>query len=241
MDDRLSVTDLVVDRAGREVLHGISIELEPGTITAMLGANGAGKSSLVCAIAGTLAARSGSVKLSGKNVLGLQAHAIRRLGVAAVSEGHPVLSNLSVRDNLRAAGMMFAKDETERRVGQILETFPELESKLNLLAGNLSGGQKQMVNIAQALILGPRYLLIDELSFGLSPAVVARLGVVIQRIASGGVGVLLIEQFTSLALSIAHKAHVLERGRLVFSGRSDELKHQPEILHNAYLTEAANR
>jgi len=235
MEERLVIGNLIVDQGGREVLHGINLELEPGLVTALLGANGAGKSSLVSAVAGNVAIRSGVVKLDGRDIHGLQPHAIRRMGVAVVNEGHPVLSNLSVRDNLRAAGMMFTAAETERHVTAVLEIFPELEAKLDLLAGNLSGGQKQMVNIAQALIAQPRYLLIDELSLGLAPAIVKRLGGVIKQIASGGVGVLLIEQFTSLALSIAPRAYVMERGRIVYAGPSEQLRVRPEILHGAYL------
>ena len=239
MEDRLEVNDLFVDRAGREVLHGVSLELDPGTITALLGANGAGKSSLVMAIGGSLPAKSGVVRLGGKTLRGLRPHIIRRAGVAIVSEGHPVLSGLTVRDNLRAAGMMLSPSESESEIAAALEIFPELEARLEVTAENLSGGQKQMVNIAQALISRPRHLLIDELSFGLAPAVVARLGDVIKQIAGRGVGVLLIEQFTSLALSVASRALVMERGRLVFEGASGELEAQPEILHGAYLASGA--
>lgn len=236
----LDVRDLKVERGGREVLHGVSLSVEPGTITALLGANGAGKSSLVMTIAGVLPAKSGAVKIDGRDLLGLAPHIVRKTGVAVVAEGHPVLANLSVLDNLRAAALMLPRTEADREVESALEVFPELKERLTVGAQDLSGGQKQMVNIAQALIARPRMLLIDELSFGLAPAIVVRLAEIIRAIAGRGVGVLLIEQFTTLALSLATRAFVMERGNLVFSGTSAELEAKPEILHGAYLASGAH-
>lgn len=240
MTSMLRVTDLRVERGGREVLHGVSLSLEPGVISALLGANGAGKSSLVACIGGSLPASGGTITVDGVELRGLRPHQVRKRGVAVVSEGHPVLTGLSVHDNLRAAGLMLPKAEGERRIAEALELFPELRPRLEVDARNLSGGQKQMVNIAQALMIQPRYLLIDELSFGLAPAIVVRLGEVIRRVAAGGVGVLLIEQFTTLALQLASRAFVMERGNIVFEGGSAELEAQPEILHGAYLASGAS-
>lgn len=234
-DNALLVKDLVVERGGREVLHGISLELRPGQLTALLGANGAGKSSTVMTMAGALPAKSGSVTLDGAEVLGMAPEMVRRTGIAMVSEGHPVLNGISVIDNLRAAGMMLPRREADREVEAALELFPELRQRLRVTAENLSGGQKQMVVVAQALICRPRYLLIDELSFGLAPAVVVRLGETIKTIAERGVGILLIEQFTTLALSLATRAYVMERGDVAFAGEAEELRRRPEILHGAYL------
>jgi branched-chain amino acid transport system ATP-binding protein len=231
----LHVKDLVVLRGGREVLHGISLTLLPGEITALLGANGAGKSSLVMTMAGALPAKSGSVTLDGTEVLGHTPDAVRRRGIAIVLEGHPVLSNISVIDNLRASALMHSRREADQEVEAALEVFPELKPRLQVAAQNLSGGQKQMVVVAQALICRPKYLLIDELSFGLAPAVVQRLGETIAAIATRGVGILLIEQFTTLALSLANRVYVMERGEIAFAGDADELRRRPEILHGAYL------
>lgn len=235
MAGALEIHDLRVERGGREVLHGVSMAVEPGSISALLGANGAGKSSLVMTIAGVLPARAGAVRLDGRDLLGLAPHLIRKTGVAVVSEGHPVFANLTVLENLRAAGLMLPRAEADGEVEAALEIFPELKERLTVGAQHLSGGQKQMVNIAQALIARPRILLIDELSFGLAPAIVVRLADIIRAIATRGVGVLLIEQFTTLALSLASHAFVMERGNLVFSGTSAELEAKPEILHGAYL------
>lgn len=231
----LTVDELKVQRGGREVLHGVSMRLRPGEITALLGANGAGKSSLVMTIAGALPAKSGTIAVGGKSLAGATPDVVRRAGIAVVPEGHPVLAHLSVRDNLRAAGLMLPHAEAEREVEAALTVFPELRERLSVAAHNLSGGQKQMVNIAQALIARPRHLLIDELSFGLAPTVLVRLAEVIKAIAARGVGVLLIEQFTTLALSLASRAYVMERGQITFDGTSTELHKNPEILHGAYL------
>jgi branched-chain amino acid transport system ATP-binding protein len=234
----LQVDKMAVERNGREVLHGVDLMVAPGEIVALLGANGAGKSSLIMAIAGALTPKSGSVRLGSLRLSGLPAHMVRRQGVAVVSEGHPVLNGLSVQDNLRAAGLMLSRSEAEHGVAAALDVFPELKERLEVAAQYLSGGQKQLVNIAQALIARPKYLLIDELSFGLAPAVLVRLGDVIRGVAAGGVGVLLVEQFTTLALSLASRAYVIERGQIVFNGPSRDLEARPEILHGAYLATA---
>jgi branched-chain amino acid transport system ATP-binding protein len=231
----LAVRDLAVVRGGRPVLREVSLTVAPGEITALLGANGAGKSTTVLAMAGILPAIGGSVSCEGVELLGQSADAVRRQGIALVLEGHPILTGLTVRDNLAAAGLMLSRREAEREIDAALEIFPELRERLAVAAQNLSGGQKQMVVIAQGLISRPRYLLIDELSFGLAPAIVARLGTTVAAIAARGVGVLLIEQFTALALGLAQRAYVMERGSIVFAGSSEELRLHPEILHGAYL------
>ena len=234
----LQVEEAVVERGGRQVLHGVSLTLAPGETVALLGANGAGKSSLIMTIAGAIAPRSGAVRLGERVLSGLPAYAVRRHGVAVVSEGHPVLTDLTVLDNLRSAGLMLSRKDAEAEIVAALEIFPELRERLHTRAQYLSGGQKQMVNIAQSLIARPRHLLIDELSFGLAPAILVRLAEVLRAVAARGVGVLLVEQFTTLALSLASRAYVMERGQIVFSGASVELQARPEILHGAYLATA---
>jgi branched-chain amino acid transport system ATP-binding protein len=235
MPANLVISNLAVQRGGRPVLHDVSLALRPGAVTALLGANGAGKSTLVMAVAGVLPADGGRVDLAGDDLLGLTPDAVRRRGITVVPEGHSVLPNLSLIDNLRAAGANLSRASLEREIAKVLDVFPELKPHLGVAAQNLSGGQKQMVAIGQALIGRPRYLLVDELSFGLAPAIVGRLGETIQAVARSGVGVLLIEQFTTLALALASHAFVMERGRIVFSGTSEDLRSQPEVLHGAYL------
>jgi branched-chain amino acid transport system ATP-binding protein len=238
MTGRLSVVGLRVARGDKPVIHGVDLELESGRITALLGPNGAGKSSLVLAIAGALPLLEGEVLLDGKPLTGKRPEAVRRLGVTAVPEGHRVLTDLTVRDNLLVAGDHLDRRALTKAVDEALDTFPELRERLDQLAGSLSGGQQQMVVLAQAIIGKPRFLLADELSFGLAPVIVARLVPVITQLARNGVGVLLIEQFTTLALRIADHAYVMERGRIRYSGSPEELRDKPEILHGAYLANA---
>jgi branched-chain amino acid transport system ATP-binding protein len=234
----LSVDSLLLHRGGKAVLHGISLRVPPGEVTALLGANGAGKSSTVMAIAGALPVSGGRIEVEGQALHNTRPERVRGLGVAVVPEGHRVLGDLSVLDNLRAAATLLPQPEVQRGIARVLAIFPELEAKLALPGRSLSGGQKQMVCIAQALIGNPRYLAIDELSLGLSPMIVKRLADVVQQVAREGVGVLLIEQFTTLALAVSSRAYVLERGRIAFDGASEELRQKPEILHSSYLAGA---
>jgi len=235
MSQVLSVSGLTVARGGKLVIHGVDVEIPPGKITALLGANGAGKSSLVLSIAGALPAERGQIVLDGKPINGLRPENVRRLGVVAVPEGHRVLTELTVEENLRVAGTALNRRELDDAVHGALETFPELKPRIAARAGTLSGGQQQMLVLAQAIVSRPRYILADELSFGLAPVIVARLVPVLESFAANGVGVLLIEQFTHIALRISQHAYVMERGRIRFSGEPDELQRNPDILHSAYL------
>ena len=231
----LKVSELCVFRGGKKVLHGIDMRIAPGQITALVGANGAGKSSTVLAIGGVLPVQSGRVEWDGQALHNCRPEVVRAAGIAVVPEGHRVLGDLSVQDNLRAAATHLSVAEAMRGIERVLAIFPELKDKLGATGRSLSGGQKQMVCVAQALIVSPRYLVVDELSLGLAPTVVKRLAEVLQRAAADGVGVLLIEQFTTLALSLATQAYVLERGRMAFAGTAADLRDQPEILHSSYL------
>ncbi|MBV7428379.1 MULTISPECIES: ABC transporter ATP-binding protein [unclassified Acidovorax] len=231
----LCVNNLVVQRGGKSVLHGVSLQVAPGQITALVGANGAGKSSLVMALAGALPLVSGGIELDGAALSGRRPEAVRAAGVAVVPEGHRVLGDLSVRDNLRAAATAWPARQVQAEVDRVLAVMPELSEKMDALGRSLSGGQKQMVCVAQALIARPRYLVLDELSLGLAPTVVKRLVALVQQVAAQGVGVLLIEQFTSVALAVSQNAYVLERGRVAFGGLAQTLREQPDILHSSYL------
>jgi branched-chain amino acid transport system ATP-binding protein len=231
----LTLENLAVDRGGRRVVHGVSMEIPPGQVTALLGPNGAGKSSLVLAIGGVLRPAGGKVTLGELNLTGARPERIRQAGVAVVPEGRRLLSELTVEDNLRVA--TFSLTPAAARAGRARAStlFPELDRRLELLARTLSGGEQQMLVLAQALVSEPRFVLIDELSLGLAPVVVQRLIPTIRTIAESGVGVLLIEQFATVALGLAERGYVMDRGSIRFSGSASELRASPELLRSAYL------
>jgi branched-chain amino acid transport system ATP-binding protein len=239
LSDVLMIDGFTVQRGGRAVVRDVSLEIPAGEVTALLGPNGAGKSTLVLAVGGVLKPLSGSVTLDGRELAGRRPERIRRAGVAIVPEGRRLLSQLTVEDNLRVATYSWSRDEARARRRRALELFPELEKRLSAPARALSGGEQQMVVLAQALVCQPRYVIIDELSLGLAPVIVNRLIPTIRAVAESGTGVLLIEQFATVALGLANRAHLMEGGRLQYSGLASELRENPELLHSAYLLRGA--
>ena len=231
----LSLQGMTIARGGRAVVRDVSIEIRAGEVTALMGPNGAGKSSLVLAVAGVLRAERGSVLLDGNDLAGRRPERIRRAGVAVVPEGRRLLPELTVEDNLRVATYTLPAEQAKAGRQRALELFPELERLLASPGRALSGGEQQMLVLAQALVSKPRFVCIDELSLGLAPVVVQRLIPVIREIAKSGIGVLLIEQFATVALELAERAYVMEGGRVQFSGPARELREKPEMLHSAYL------
>ncbi len=231
----LEVDNLVMVRGTKAVVHAIELRIVPGRITALMGPNGAGKTSTVLGIAGVVEPAFGEIWLGGQDLAGLDADDIRRRGIATVPEGHQVLRELSVQDNLRVAGGDLPRGELSAALERVLGLFPELKERLSQSAGELSGGQQQMVAIAQGLVVAPKFLVIDELSFGLAPMIVTRLVPVIRAIAQQGIGVLLIEQFTHLALALADHVYVMSRGSVSYDGEPARLRADPDILHRAYF------
>jgi branched-chain amino acid transport system ATP-binding protein len=231
----LSLRGLTVERGGRAVVRDVSIPIPAGEVTALLGPNGAGKSSLVLAVGGVLRPRAGSVFLDGRDLAGRRPELIRRAGIAIVPEGRRLLSELTVEDNIGIATYALSREQAGAGRKRALDLFPELSRRLSARARTLSGGEQQMLVLAQALVSQPRYILIDELSLGLAPVVVSRLIPKIRAFAESGIGVLLIEQFATVALGLANHAYVMEGGRLRFSGPAGELRDQPELLRSAYL------
>jgi branched-chain amino acid transport system ATP-binding protein len=232
--DLLRLAGLTVERAGRPVVKDVSFEIPPGEVTALLGPNGAGKSSLVLAVAGVLPPK-GSIKVGDLELAGRRPEKVRAAGVAVVPEGRRLLPDLSVDDNLHVATYQLPQSVARERRAEALELFPELKARLDQRARLLSGGEQQMVVLAQALVSQPKFVLIDELSLGLAPVVLKRLIPTIRTIAESGVGVLLIEQFATVALGLAEGAHVMEGGQLRFSGEASELRERPELLESTYL------
>ena len=231
----LDIKNVTIKSNTRTVIKDVSLTVSEGQIVALLGPNGAGKSELVLGIAGVMPLTSGSVTVDAVEVTGRGIQAIRAAGVAAVPEGHQVLGGLSVIDNLRAAGPNLGGDEMEAEVEATLKIFPELSALTEQAAGSLSGGQQQMVAIAQALISKPKFLLIDEMSLGLAPVIIDRLIGVVRDLKARGIGILLIEQFTQLALDVADHCYVLSQGEVKFDGPPEQLKTDPSILERAYL------
>ena len=204
-------------------------------MTTLLGANGAGKSSLVLAIAGSLRSTGGRVLLDDLDLTNRRPEQIRSAGVAVVPEGRRLLPGLTVEDNMRVATYSLGSAQAKRGLAYALELFPELERRWGATARLLSGGEQQMVVLAQALVSQPKIVLVDELSLGLAPVVVKRLVPTLETAAANGVGVLLIEQFAHVALGLAQTAYVIERGRIRYEGPAQRLKDEPELLHSAYL------
>ena len=231
----LHVEGLSVPRAGRAVLREVTLEIPPGEVTTLLGPNGTGKSTLVLAIAGALRATAGRVLLGDQDLTKRRPEQIRRAGVAVVPEGRRLLPDLTVADNLRVATYALGREEADSGTAYVLGLFPELDRLMDTTGRSLSGGQQQMVVLAQALASRPSVLLVDELSLGLAPLVVKRLVPTLASVAASGVGVLLIEQFAHVALGLANRAYILGGGRIRYSGSARELKENPDLLHSAYL------
>lgn len=235
MSDTLQIRDLDVPRGGRSVLREVSIDIPAGEITTLLGPNGAGKSTLVLTIGGVLASTAGSITLDGTELRGAKPEKVRSAGVAVVPEGRRLLPNLTVADNLKVATYNLPAAEANAGIEDALELFPELTKRIDLTARSLSGGEQQMVVLAQALASKPKIVVVDELSLGLAPVVVKRLMPVLEQVAAQGTGVLLIEQFAHVALALANRAYVIESGRIKYSGTAAELRENPDIVKAAYL------
>lgn len=231
----LRLEGLSVPRSGHTVVRDVSLEIPPGEVTTLLGANGAGKSTLVLAVAGLLRPSAGRVLLGDDDLTRRSPERIRTAGIAVVPEGRRMLPSLTIEDNLRVATFALSREERREGIAYALKLFPELEKRWNTPGRLLSGGEQQMLVLAQALVSHPKVLLIDELSLGLAPVVVKRLVPTIEAVAASGAGVLLIEQFAHLALSLAKNAYVLEGGRIRYQGTAEELKSHPDVLHSAYL------
>jgi branched-chain amino acid transport system ATP-binding protein len=236
--DVLALEGLTVARGARNVVREVSLEIAAGEVTALLGPNGAGKSSLVLSVGGIIKPAAGKVLLDGADLAGRRPERIRGAGIAIVPEGRRLLPELTVAENLKVATYALSNADGEAGRKRALELFPELEKRLDYPARSLSGGEQQMVVLAQAMVSHPRFVLIDELSLGLAPVVVNRLVPTIRSFAESGIGVLLIEQFATVALGLANRAYIMEGGRIQYSGLAGELRANPSLLQSAYLLRA---
>ena len=233
----LQVENIEVYYGMIKALKGISFEVNKGEIVALIGANGAGKTTILHTITGLLQAKTGKVIYDGKDITKIPAHKIVTMGMAHVPEGRRIFAQLSVYDNIRlGAYTRKDKDEINESLKYVFERFPRLEERKNQIAGTLSGGEQQMLAMGRALMSKPDFILMDEPSMGLSPLLVSQIFDIIKVINDSGTTVLLVEQNAKKALSIADRAYVIETGNIVLSGDAKDLIND-ESVKKAYLSE----
>lgn len=233
----LEVKDLEVYYGMIQAIKGVSFEVNQGEVIALIGANGAGKTTILHTVTGLLAPKKGSILFEGKDITKIPAHKIVSLGMAHVPEGRRVFADLSVYENLKmGAYTRKDKEEIEKSLDRVYERFPRLKERKNQLAGTLSGGEQQMLAMGRALMSQPKIILMDEPSMGLSPILVNEIFDIIQEVSKSGTTVLLVEQNAKKALSIADRAYVLETGKIVLDGKAEALLNDDSI-KKAYLGE----
>lgn len=231
----LKVTNLSVNYGAIEAVRDLSFEVKAGQVVAIIGANGAGKSTTLNTIGGLLRPTRGSIELNGRDITNLRADQVAHLGLAQVPEGREVLATMSVEENLRlGAYIRNDKAEIENDLRDMFKRFPILETRRKQSAGLMSGGEQQMLAVARALMARPRLLTLDEPSMGLAPLMVNLIFKIITEIRTQGVTLLLVEQNARKALQVADYAYVLERGQLAYSAPAAELRDDPKIIA-AYL------
>jgi branched-chain amino acid transport system ATP-binding protein len=233
-DPLLALRGLTAGYGKIGVLHGVDLAVGAGEIVALLGPNGAGKTTLLRAVSGLLSGMGGTVTFGGKDIAGNSPRDIAQAGLAHVIEGHRVFTQLSVADNLSLAGYDLPRGERAARIDEALDFFPEIAAKRRDRAGALSGGQQQMLAVAQGLVRRPRLLMLDEPSAGLSPLLVDRVLAVTFRLREGGVAVLLVEQLIDKVLAIADRIYAMARGRIVLEAHTGEAD-LPHRLEHAYF------
>ena len=233
----LKIEDLYVSYGMINAIKGVSFEVNEGEVVSLIGANGAGKTTILHTITGLLKPKSGSVMFEGKELTTTPAHEIVKLGMAHVPEGRRVFADLSVYDNLML-GAYTRKDKNEivKTLEMVYERFPRLEERKKQTAGTLSGGEQQMLAMGRALMSKPRIILMDEPSMGLSPLFVNEVFDIIEKISASGTTVLLVEQNAKKALSISDRAYVLETGKIALTGKASDLINDDKI-KKAYLGE----
>jgi branched-chain amino acid transport system ATP-binding protein len=239
----LLVRGLDVGYDGVQVLFGVDFEVDEGEIVALLGTNGSGKSTLLKAISGLVEASAGAVVFDGRDMTYAPPHEVAARGITQVPGGQGTFPTLTVRENLQLAGWLHRRERDRVRAAteEVLDLFPILRERLDEPAGNLSGGQQQMLTLGMAFIERPRLLMIDELSLGLAPAVVGQLLEIVQRIRDAGTTIIVVEQSVNVALTIAERAYFLEKGEIRFEGPPAELLERPDVLRSVYLEGAARR
>jgi len=231
----LEIENLSVSYGAIRAVQEMSLKVCQGEIVALIGANGAGKSTTLKTISGAVRARSGKISFAGRDITNLAGHKVAALGIAHVPEGRRPFSNLSVSENLRlGAYLVRDRNAVEKGMERVFRSFPRLRERLSQAAGTLSGGELQMLATARGLMSQPRLLMLDEPSMGLSPILVNEIFSIIQDINSQGTSILLVEQNAHKALEIANYAYVLETGRITLDGPAHDLHENPKV-REAYL------
>ena len=230
----LEIRDLSVAYGRVEATRSVSIKIYSGGFVAIIGSNGAGKSSTLKAIAGVIRPSSGDILLEGKSVQGLPSHEMVKKGIALVPEGRFVFSDQSVEDNLKLGGYLRDSRDVNNGIAEIYDLFPRLKERRDQMAGSLSGGEQQMLAIARGILAKPKILLIDEVSLGLAPKILQFLFPVLTYLNKAGLSILLVEQLATEALAVTSRAYVMEGGQVTISGNSADLTHDPKVME-AYL------
>jgi branched-chain amino acid transport system ATP-binding protein len=230
----LSLRDVNSFYGSIQCLHQVSVDIMPGSLVALVGSNGAGKTTFLKTISGLQASHGGTISFNGQNLGRVPAHRRVSMGIAHCPEGRQIFSEFSVEENIRTGGYLQPKATVEEDLEKMYALFPILKAKQREAAGLLSGGQQQMLAIARALMSRPRLLLLDEPSMGLAPLMVEEVFAIIARLRQEGVTILLVEQNAYEALPLADWAYVMETGRIVLSGKGSELMHNEQV-REAYL------
>ncbi len=231
----LSVRDLDLFYGDAQALDRVSLEVPRGEIVAIIGANGAGKSSLIRTIAGIEKSRSGTIEFEGTTITGQESHQICNLGIGQVAEGRQVFPGMSVQENLEMGGLLpRARAKAKQTMAEVYAMFPRLAERKGQLAGTLSGGEQQMLAIGRCLMGNPELIMFDEPSLGLAPLVVQEVLRAIRTLNEKGMTVLLVEQNVAVSLKISKHAYVLENGNIVMSGKGSDLLHDDRV-RQAYM------
>ena len=230
MAGKLEIEGVFTGYDKADVLQGVSLTVEPGSITCLLGSNGSGKTTLIRSILGLTSPRAGRIVLDGRDITGLATHQVIAAGIACIPEGRKVFPKLTVEENLRVGAYQEPSEAVTRgRIEEIYGTFPRLRERRAQIAGTMSGGEQAMISIGRGLMRAPKLLLVDEPSLGLSPLLVKENFNIIRAINARGITVFLVEQNVHQTLAISHYGYVLSKGRVVAAGRPDELATRAEV------------
>ena len=234
MNTILKVDDINVYYGAIHAIKGVSFEVNEGEVVTLIGANGAGKSTILKTVAGLLSSRTGSVQFMGKDLGGIPAHKIVPMGLALVPEGRQIFLQMTVEENLQMGAFTRPASEYDESIADVYQRFPRLKERQNQIAGTLSGGEQQMLAMGRALMSKPSLLMLDDPSMGLAPILVEQIFDIVRELNQHGTTILLVEQNANMALSVAHRGYVLETGKIVATGTGAELL-EDEAVKKAYL------